>query len=117
MVEKIVAYRINDGKEFYKVRWAGFTEEDDTWEPYENLNEACRLMIKDMFGHFPGSSGNVTGRTVSFSAIPLENKTHSSKRSVRKNKVFLENFQEKFALSVAYACVSTDFKNFLLISF
>lgn len=52
-VEKIVGYRVQDGKELYRVRWAGFNEEDDTWEPYENLNDACRLMIKDMFGRFP----------------------------------------------------------------
>ena len=36
-VEQIVASRTSHGKRKYKVRWAGHTEDDDTWEPPEHL--------------------------------------------------------------------------------
>lgn len=44
LVEKIVDKRVNAGKTEYKVRWDGFTEEDDTWEPLEHLKSAMKLV-------------------------------------------------------------------------
>ncbi|KHN76738.1 M-phase phosphoprotein 8 [Toxocara canis] len=49
-VEKIIAVRTDDtGRTLYKVRWLGFTEDDDTWEPYENLTEDCDRLIKTFY--------------------------------------------------------------------
>ncbi|VDN18992.1 unnamed protein product [Gongylonema pulchrum] len=31
----------------YKVRWKGFTENEDTWEPYSSLTEPCDRLIMD----------------------------------------------------------------------
>uniref|UniRef100_A0A914ZW92 Chromo domain-containing protein n=1 Tax=Parascaris univalens TaxID=6257 RepID=A0A914ZW92_PARUN len=46
-VERIIAVRTEDnGRTLYKVRWLGFSEEDDTWEPYENLTEDCDRLIE-----------------------------------------------------------------------
>jgi Chromo (CHRromatin Organisation MOdifier) domain len=37
-VERIVDKRIKQGKEQFRVRWSGYGEKDDTWEPVKNLN-------------------------------------------------------------------------------
>ena len=37
-VEDIVNHRHKKGKVEYLIRWKGYTEKDDTWEPEENLD-------------------------------------------------------------------------------
>lgn len=37
-VEKIVGKRLNDSVVEYRVKWAGFDESDNTWEPISNLD-------------------------------------------------------------------------------
>ena len=39
-VEKIVGKRCKGGRNEYRVRWKGFAEDDDTWEPVANLDDA-----------------------------------------------------------------------------
>ena len=39
-VEKIVDHRGEGDNRQYKVRWKGYTQEDDTWEPVSNLFDA-----------------------------------------------------------------------------
>jgi len=38
-VEAIVEHRMEEGKLLYRIRWLGYEEEFDTWEPPENINE------------------------------------------------------------------------------
>jgi hypothetical protein len=45
-VERIVGKRVKDGRTEYRVRWEGFTEADDTWEPLTNLETAKDLIRK-----------------------------------------------------------------------
>ena len=42
-VESIVGKRKSKGRTEYLVKWLGFTEDDNTWEPIENLN--CQVMF------------------------------------------------------------------------
>jgi chromobox protein 1/chromobox protein 5 len=44
-VEKIIAKRTNKGRTEYRIRWKGYSEKDDTWEPTENLN--CPEKVRD----------------------------------------------------------------------
>jgi len=43
-VDKIIAKRYKRGKTEYRVRWKGYNENDDTWEPTANLH--CPDMIR-----------------------------------------------------------------------
>ena len=40
-LDKIVADRIRKGKQEFKVRWKGYKDEDDTWEPYQNIKNTA----------------------------------------------------------------------------
>jgi len=45
--ERIVGKRTRRGRVEYLVRWRGYTDEDDTWEPRENLMAGADRMISD----------------------------------------------------------------------
>jgi hypothetical protein len=38
-IEKIVYSKIVDGERMYRIRWKGFTEQDDTWEPLSHFSK------------------------------------------------------------------------------
>jgi hypothetical protein len=43
-VEAIMDHRFEDGNKFYQVKWVGYSQEDNTWEPAENLISSWELL-------------------------------------------------------------------------
>ena len=43
-VEDVIGHRRYRGRVEYKIRWKGFSDKDDTWEPPENLSGAMELV-------------------------------------------------------------------------
>jgi hypothetical protein len=43
-VEDIIDQSMQNGQTLYRVRWKGYGETDDTWEPEENLRNAKRML-------------------------------------------------------------------------
>jgi hypothetical protein len=45
-VDKVIACRDRpDGKKEYLLKWRGYTDADNTWEPYGNLNETLQKFV------------------------------------------------------------------------
>ena len=38
-VEKIIDYKYENSQDLFKVRWFGYTEQEDTWEPIQSFND------------------------------------------------------------------------------
>lgn len=51
-VEKIVAHKIIKGSIFYLVKWVGWDDADNTWEPEENLLR-CPLVVSEYMLNIP----------------------------------------------------------------
>ena len=47
-IEKIRACKFKDNKWFFLIKWLGYPESDNSWEPKENLNEEALKSISDI---------------------------------------------------------------------
>ncbi|XP_041980209.1 histone-lysine N-methyltransferase SUV39H2-like isoform X1 [Aricia agestis] len=45
IIEKILDFKFDSGREYFFVKWQGYGEEDNTWEPVENLDN-CPDILK-----------------------------------------------------------------------
>ncbi|KAG0034102.1 hypothetical protein BGZ83_004229, partial [Gryganskiella cystojenkinii] len=82
-VEKIIAhYRDAKGDVHYLVRWKGFDEEDDTWEPLENFIE--RECIREYWDGHPIERSNPTSPSSDSSQGILQNDTADLPATTKK---------------------------------
>ncbi|KNC97950.1 uncharacterized protein SPPG_06938 [Spizellomyces punctatus DAOM BR117] len=60
-VEKIVGYRCHRGVEQYRIKWEGYPEEDNTWEPVENIHatDLIQEYWKSQANQGPSKTGTV----------------------------------------------------------
>ncbi|KAJ8651611.1 hypothetical protein O0I10_012817 [Lichtheimia ornata] len=42
-IENIVGHKVHKGNFLYRVRWKGYSEDDDTWEPPQNFNDPSSI--------------------------------------------------------------------------
>ena len=57
-VEKILDMRVRRKKRFFLVKWKGFSNEENTWEPESNLN--CPELLSDYFKKYSKNENKTT---------------------------------------------------------
>ena len=59
-VDSIVEHKTNlQGATLYRVRWLGYNENDDTWEPQENFND--QIIVQNYINSL-SESNSILGR-------------------------------------------------------
>lgn len=110
-VEKITQKKIQDGKVFYLLKWHGYPESENTWEPEENLScpdliERYEASLKAAGRDSPRDTAQVTHRSptkvldgISMTRTSESNNSHENNakkdKERKKPKLTKTNFEKK----------------------
>jgi chromobox protein 1/chromobox protein 3 len=78
-VERILDKQIKDGDLLYKIKWAGWPEEESTWEPLDNLKNIL-YMVNDFEAKLIGSKGSPNTQSDEDDRSPVRNTNLSRKK-------------------------------------
>ena len=84
IVEKILKKKITGGKTYYFLKWSGYPDSENTWEPVDNLD--CPELIEDFERHWSESHGKPQDTSSNNSPLPASSIPSKLKNGKTKGK-------------------------------
>jgi len=85
VVEKILTHRFNKkGKKEYYLKWKGFPEEENTWEPAENLN--CTDLVEAYEANNKNQDDEKPAKKTKNTKPPSSEKVQDEEKPAKKTK-------------------------------
>ncbi|XP_046677780.1 probable chromo domain-containing protein LHP1 isoform X2 [Homalodisca vitripennis] len=81
-VEEVVGMRVKNGKKEFKIRWKGYKEDDDTWEPEKHLS--CQDLIKAYLDEHKDDLVEATPKKTATKKAKTPTKASKGKKTKRK---------------------------------
>src|SRR5215208_6223671 len=69
-VEKIIGYKIINGKDYWQVKWKGYGEESNSWEPDENVRT---IALEAMIDFLSDNNTTTESNTLSYTDLTIDN--------------------------------------------
>jgi hypothetical protein len=85
-VEKIIKKKVEDGKSYYLIKWVGYSESQNTWEPYDNLKNVREMVIDYEINNIRNSTQDNMIQNKQFKECKMNSTNNSSLERSRSPK-------------------------------